>query len=149
MAPPDGTGNGGTLTAQTSTFVQGAAAALVSGRTNTWNGPAQNVLSSLRSGARVGLTAWIRVNMTTPAALRVAATIDLGSGTDAANRYPEISGVDLTAAQVGTWVKLQTSWNQSVLPTWTTASDGKFYINANNATADLYVDAVTFVVEPL
>lgn len=143
------TSNGATtpIAADTTVFKVGTASGMTSGRANTWEGPAQDISSSLVSGRRMAVALWARVDMATPADVTVAPSIEL-TGTDVSNRYPWLTNFKITAANVGKWVKIQTDWGDTAMSTWTAATTGKFYVQADNTAATIYVDNVTLGFAP-
>jgi len=147
------TGNGGTLTASTTTPFAGTATASVTNRVDEWNGTLQSLTSSVVSGARVAMTAWVRVTPVVAATAlpaspsdRISGNLTLSGGSLAATNYFEIVNKTITATDLGVWVPLLTTWDERVLPTWTTAPTGAdFYIKGlvGGTAWNIEVDSVT------
>lgn len=143
-------GNGSTFSVQSGVVHSGTYAALATGRTATYQGPAQSILSSVSSGAAVSVIAWVQIPAGASAsAATVNATLNLaGSGLSGSPRYIQLASTSIAVADQGTWVLLRSS-SQVVLPTWTDAlTTANLYFEGPAAGIDLYVDDVTLAVVP-
>ncbi len=128
------TSSGGTLSSATDVAHGGSRSLLNSGRTSAWQGPHQNVTSSLTNGKSYTTSVWVRSQSGTPSA---KATLTFTA--DGTTNY-----VQLTPAQtVNTngWTQLTGTATVSWTGTLTNAS---FYVETAAGTDGLYIDDASF-----
>ena len=134
--PPDGTtgwiGYGGNplIAPSTEAIHGGAQSALISGRTSTYMGIAQNILDKVQANTAYDLRAWVRVRQGGPIAVALGVKKVDGSGT----RYTTLDSRTLPA---GKWVKLGGYYRFK--PTGT-ATQVQVYVNSPTAGVDIFVD---------
>ena len=134
--PPDGTtgwiGYGGNplIAPSTEAIHGGAQSALISGRTSTYMGIAQDILDQIQANTAYDLRAWVRVRQGGPIAVALGVKKVDGSGTS----YTTLDSRTLPA---GKWVKLGGYYRYK--PTGT-ASQLQVYVNSPTAGVDLFVD---------
>jgi len=128
------TASGGTLSSATNVAHAGSRSLLTSGRTASWQGPHQNVTSSLTNGKSYTTSVWVRSQSGTPSAK--ATLTYTANGT---TNY-----LQLTPAQtVNTngWTQLTGTATVSWTGTLTNAS---FYVETAAGTDGLYIDDASF-----
>jgi hypothetical protein len=152
------TANGsGALAIQSTTVHGGTYAALDSSRVNTYDGPAQSLVSAVssKSGASVGITAWVRVHSGAGGAggaggapaIPVRATLNVSGGDVTSAQYITLASSDNVTPD--TWTALSNTWDRTVLPTFTNPpTTANLYFEGPGAGIDLYVDDVTMALVP-
>jgi len=124
----------GTLASNTSVVHGGSRSLLRSGRTASWNGPAQSVTSVLANGASFTTSVWMRTQSGTPTAkvtLQVTANgttnyITLAQGTVNTSGWTQLTGTTTV------------SWSG-------TLSSATLYVETAAGTDSFYIDDASFV----
>jgi len=124
----------GTLASNTSVVHGGSRSLLRSGRTASWNGPAQSVTSVLANGASFTTSVWMRTQSGTPTAkvtLQVTANgttnyITLAQGTVNTSGWTQLTGTTTV------------SWSG-------TLSSATLYVETTAGTDSFYIDDASFV----
>ncbi|HEU4581687.1 MAG TPA: endo-1,4-beta-xylanase [Polyangiaceae bacterium] len=115
----------------------GSRSALISGRTDTWNGLATSLVGRLTPGASYSVSAWAQVGTgSSPVSLTFQNACDGGGATN----FTFVSGATVNDS---TWTQLQ---GTLVAPDCTLAT-GNLYIEGAPAGVDIYLDDVE--VQPL
>jgi arabinoxylan arabinofuranohydrolase len=124
---------GGTLSSTTSVAHGGTRSLSLAGRTASWNGPSQDVASTLSNGKSYATTVWVRTQSGTPAAKVTLAVTANGS----------TSYIQLTPAATvnsGGWTMLSGTATVS----WTgTLTGARFYVETTSGTDSLFIDDAT------
>ncbi|QUH31636.1 carbohydrate binding domain-containing protein [Vallitalea guaymasensis] len=123
----------GSVATVTSPVYSGTKAGIYSGRTAAWNGPSQDILSSLNASGQgsYDIGAFVQLSSGSDIGNAVIQTID-SSGT----HYFFVSGLVNNTSY--------TNLSGIVNVTWTgTLTSAKFYICTDTSTADIYIDDCT------
>lgn len=126
--------NVGALSASLDQPHSGTYAVLASNRTQSYAGPAQNLLGKLTAGVNYTVTAWVRLRQ--PGSQNF--TLNMKQVDGAGTKYHQIDGLKV---EHGRWAKLYGHFKYQ--PTGTVKTL-QFYVTGPAAGVDFYVDDVTF-----
>lgn len=130
---------GETVAASTAAARSGTHGLLVTGRTQSWEGPVIDLLGTMTKGTRYTLSVWVRL---APGESSASVRLSVERRTDGTPSYDQVVG-DTTVTSGG-WVNLQGSY--------TLAHDVEFltaYVETGSGTASLHVDDFTMSYVPL
>ncbi|WP_308169673.1 family 43 glycosylhydrolase [Acrocarpospora catenulata] len=125
---------GSTLSSATNLAYAGSRSLLNSGRTAAWNGPNQNVTSSLTNGRSYTTSVWVRSQSGTPSAKATLAVTANGT-----TNYFQLTPA--RTVNTGGWTQLTGTTTVSWTGTLTNAS---FYVETATGTDGLYIDDASF-----
>ena len=124
----------GTLSSNTSVAHGGTRSLLLSGRTASWNGPSQNVTSTLTNGKSYATSVWVRSQSGTPSA-KVTLALTANGTTSFVSLTPA------TAVNANGWTLLSGTTTVS----WTgTLTGATFYVETTAGTDSFSVDDASF-----
>ncbi len=125
-------GFGGATLAAVSNPACGGLAAAVTGRTQTYHGPAQSLIGRVAAGETIGLSAWVRVAGAPSAALKMT--------------LKTTAGGQSTYAQIAAATAIDTAWTRlsgSAVANWTgELTELTAYVEGAPAGVDIFVDNV-------
>ena len=113
-------------------------AAVVTDRTQNWQGTVQNVLGVLQDGNNYAVSAWVRVSGSSPQPV----SIFFAQGDDEGERY---FGLANRTVQPGAWVQISDVFSFRASGTVTRLD---YYIQGPEAGVDLYVDDTEITLLP-
>jgi hypothetical protein len=120
----------GTLSSSTGVVRSGARSLAITGRTGSWNGPAQEVTSRLVNGSTYRTSVWVRSQSGTPSA-RVTLALTAGGATSYLQLTPD------TTVNTGGWTQL----TGSVAVSWSgSLTRANLYVETAAGTDGLYLD---------
>ncbi|MBN1655901.1 MAG: carbohydrate binding domain-containing protein [Deltaproteobacteria bacterium] len=128
----------GSFTVQ-SAIARSGSAAEVSGRVNTWDGPAQEITGEIAAGQTINVTAWVRIAGAASDSAMVSLRITYSDDTQ--EEYPYLGGT--TANDTG-WTLL--SGAGTLNPTSDNVAGVTIYFQGPAAGVSLYVDDVAAIV---
>ena len=125
-----GYGGSPSLTVSTESIHSGSQSALVSNRTATYMGIAQDILGKVQAGTAYDVRAWVRVRQGTATSIAIGIKKVDGAGT-------QYTTLDSRSLAVGKWVKLGGYYRYN--PTGAT-TQLQLYVNSPVANVDFFID---------
>ncbi len=135
-------GGSATITSTTDEAHSGNRSLLISGRTQTYQGPQYSVLSLITPGDSYSMSVWGRLAGSSTGSLTVTLHYTCSGGSSAGEKY--FTWVATSAASASSWAEFSGVKTFPACAGGGSMTEAAFYVESPNATLSYYIDDVVF-----